>query len=139
MSGLPFGPLKEVFQVVEERFRYGKAPTTITAFAIIITVILVCAALSVGIVGRVLAFFGIASWPSLPAAPSFSRFGWSDLAFVVGVGWLLLWIWANVGSTRREQDHKERQVEREESMLKLLEEIRDKLPQSPPPLSGRRP
>jgi hypothetical protein len=58
MSGLSFGPLKEVFQIVEERLpaKLGRAMTTIAAITIWAAILLFCLRIIVSVVGPVFGY-----------------------------------------------------------------------------------
>jgi len=121
MAGLPIGPFKEVFQIVEERFpRYGHRLTSAAGLLIVIGIILACLALIFGIIGRVLNVFGIVHWPSMPSL-SLSGVPWI-LAVMV-----LLWFTARALRDWVAWQQNRGIEEREEVMITLLREIRDKL------------
>lgn len=84
VTGLPVGPFREVFQIVEERFpRYGRMLTSVASLLIVIGIVAVCLTLIAGIIVRALSFIGIVHLPALPLLPLPSFHGSDILLWVL--------------------------------------------------------
>ncbi|MFZ0890565.1 MAG: hypothetical protein WA005_19160 [Candidatus Binataceae bacterium] len=118
MEGLPLGPVREVFQIVEERIPFGRVVTTVASSLIVFAIIVFCAVFVLSTIGSVFGHIGI-SWPHGPS--------W---AWVFGVGFSALCMFAAFATFKAIQADSRmtsRQIDRDKQMIQLLEEIRDGL------------